>query len=362
METAGEGPGPGAGRPGATGVALTAIGTGAYVVDGRGTIVAVNAAAERLLGRPAAALVGADAHDLLHRSAHGETVPTSQCRMRPAFLAGRPAQNYHDWFEKGDGTLLAIAWSITPYDTGADDTSALVLFHPREAAAEAPGTATSREGAPDELERLALLAETTTQLTSTLSVDEALHRLVTLVLPRLADWAVIDLISERDEVWRTKVVHFEDGVPVSRRDLEGPMAPVPGMTCPDADLSPGPCEAPPRPSQDPTGLPGGPRLRGIAVEQRNGGSRRGMHLRTGERRGPAVAAPVLVLRPPRGLQSWRCRSSAWSARSSRCSPASRSSGTWGSSGRPSASPACPPRCGPTTCSPPARCCCRSSPS
>lgn len=54
-----------------------------------------------------------------------------------------------------------------------------------------------------------------------------MRRLVALVLPRLADWAVIDLISERDEVWRTKVVHVEEGVPVPRPDLEGPMARVP---------------------------------------------------------------------------------------------------------------------------------------
>src|SRR5690606_4789225 len=52
-------------------------------------------------------------------------------------------------------------------------------------------------------------------------------RLVSLMLPRLADWAVIDLISERDEVWRSKVVHLENGTLVSRRELEGPMAPVP---------------------------------------------------------------------------------------------------------------------------------------
>ena len=58
-----------------------------------------------------------------------------------------------------------------------------------------------------DLERLALLAETTTRLTSTLDVDEALRRLVDLVLPRLADWAVIDLITERDEVWRTAAEH-----------------------------------------------------------------------------------------------------------------------------------------------------------
>ena len=57
---------------------------------------------------------------------------------------------------------------------------------------------------------------------------------------------------------------------------------------------------------------------------------------------------------------WRCRSSAWSPRSSRCSPASRSSATRAWSSPPSPSPRCRSTCGPTTCSPPAPCCCRSS--
>ncbi|KAF3469932.1 SpoIIE family protein phosphatase [Streptomyces sp. Tu 3180] len=206
---------------------LAALGTGAYAVDARGCIVAVNAAAERMLGRSAEELVGEDAHDLLHRNARGEAVPRAQCRMRPAFLAGRPAQAGLEWFERGDGSLLPVSWSLTPCDIGDGDTLVLVLFHTRgdpEGLAEQPEPS---GGLLQELERLALLAEMTTQLTSTLSVDEALQRLVSLVLPRLADWAVIDLITERDEVWRTKVVHVENEVLVPHRDLEGPMAPVP---------------------------------------------------------------------------------------------------------------------------------------
>ena len=58
--------------------------------------------------------------------------------------------------------------------------------------------------------------------------------------------------------------------------------------------------------------------------------------------------------------SSRCRSSASSPRSSRCSPASRSSATPRWSTRRCRSPRCRSRCGRTTCSPPARCCCRSS--
>ncbi|CAM5276735.1 hypothetical protein SCANM63S_02989 [Streptomyces canarius] len=50
---------------------------------------------------------------------------------------------------------------------------------------------------------------------------------MSLVLPRLADWAVIDLITEHDEVWRTAVVHAEGDRLVHQEDLEGPMPPVP---------------------------------------------------------------------------------------------------------------------------------------
>ncbi len=206
---------------------LAVLGTGAYVVDARGCIVAVNAAAERLLGRSAEELVGGDAHDLLHRNARGESFPRAQCRMRPAFVAGRPAQAGLEWFERSDGSLLPVSWSLAPCGTGDDTTLMLVLFHTQSDPTVIAEQPEPSGGLLHELERLALLAEMTTQLTSTLSVDEALQRLVSLVLPRLADWAVIDLITERDEVWRTKVVHVENEALVPHRDLEGPMAPVP---------------------------------------------------------------------------------------------------------------------------------------
>ncbi|AVV44509.1 SpoIIE family protein phosphatase [Streptomyces sp. ID05-04B] len=204
---------------------LDAIGTGAYVVDEQGRILAVNALTEELLKRPAADLVGHDAHDLLHRDAHGQPLPRSQCNMRQAFHAGRTEQAPEDYFARGDGSLLAISWLITPYDFAGHENTTLVLFH-----APHPGEAARPEQAPTllpEIERLALLAATTTQLTSTLDVEEALRRLVSLVLPRLADWAVVDLITERDEVWRTVVVEADGGELVRHEELQGPMPPVP---------------------------------------------------------------------------------------------------------------------------------------
>ncbi|WP_406011115.1 SpoIIE family protein phosphatase [Streptomyces sp. NBC_00637] len=203
---------------------LEAIGTGAYVVDEQGRVIAVNSRAEQLLDLPAGDLLGHDAHDLLHRDAHGQPMPRTQCRMRGAFHAGRAAQADEDYFARKDGSTLPISWSIAPFDLGACERGTLVLFHARRPEPDAPEPAATL--LPD-LERLALLAATTTQLTSTLDVDEALRRLVTLVVPRLADWAIIDLITERDEVWRTVVVEAAGAALVPHEELQGPMPPVP---------------------------------------------------------------------------------------------------------------------------------------
>lgn len=217
---------PGTVPPARLGGALEAIGAGAYVADEQGHIVAVNTRAAHLLGRPAEDLVGHDAHDLLHRGPHGQPLPTTQCGMRQALHDGRPAQADEDYFAHADGSLLPVSWLITPYAIGDHDTGTLVVFHtPHQ---DPAGPRPERATAPlSELQRLALLAETTTQLTSTLDVDEALRRLVALVLPRLADWAVIDLITERDEVWRTTVVEADGDTLTHHEDLQGPMPPVP---------------------------------------------------------------------------------------------------------------------------------------
>ncbi|MEV5551846.1 SpoIIE family protein phosphatase [Streptomyces sp. NPDC052309] len=206
--------------------ALDTLGTGAYVADEQGLIVAVNRRGEELLARPAADLVGQDAHDLLHRTSCGESVPRAQCRMRESILGGATQQGEEEWLERGDGTLVPVAWLATSCDIGVPAAATLVLFH----SAVRPGYPAQRPPAGrrlSELGRLALLAETTTLLTSTLDIHEALRRLISLVVPRIADWAVIDLIGERDEVSRFAVAHAEGDTVVFREDLQGPMPPVP---------------------------------------------------------------------------------------------------------------------------------------
>lgn len=210
------------------------LGAAVCVVDERGAIARVNSHAERLLGRDAADMVGRDAHDLLHRDRHGRPLAKDRCPMAQAFSARRALAGA-GWFERGDGSLVELSWLTAPYAEASADAYAVVVLTDRDAADRDPADLDlpgieQPDGAGSalpELERLTLLAETTTQLTSTLDSDEALNRLVHLVVPRIADWAVVDLITEGDEVERAVAVHYEDGGYVAREDLQGPMPPVP---------------------------------------------------------------------------------------------------------------------------------------
>ncbi|MFE9707479.1 SpoIIE family protein phosphatase [Streptomyces sp. NPDC005930] len=264
-------------------IPLDAMRASAVLLDDDGAIVAANDAALGMLGRSLVELVGEDFHDLLHRDDHGHTMPRSRCPLRKALLEGCTEHGDSGWFVLGDGSLAPLSWFVTPCALDAEAPGGLVLLYER-ARVE---LAKNDEEAPaplTELERLALLAETTTQLTSTLDVDDALHRLVALTVPRLADWAVFDLLTERDEVTRTLVMEHKDGVLIEREDLQGPMPPVP-------EESPMPLSRALRGAASslagPSTYQGEPDS-GIAVEQRRLFTATGMH--------SAVIAPIRGLR------------------------------------------------------------------
>ncbi|MDH6223221.1 PAS domain S-box-containing protein [Streptomyces sp. MJP52] len=228
--------------PAYMGRTLAALSAPAYIATEAGTILAVSSALEELVGMEAAAMVGQDGHDLLHRNEHGGHAARAQCGIREAGLARRTAQGERMWLGRADGSVVEVGWLATGCQVDAPDPMALVIFTPRSGHGADPGRegtagATDAVGHPaphggplSELERLALLAETTTRLTSTLDVDEALRRLTHLMVPRLGDWAVIDLITRNAEVTRFAVAHQENGAVVRRPDLEGPMPPIPPVS------------------------------------------------------------------------------------------------------------------------------------
>ncbi|MFI8826189.1 SpoIIE family protein phosphatase [Streptomyces sp. NPDC053431] len=193
---------------------------GGYVVDETGRIVSVNDRGLTLLGLTREAALGHDHHELLHRDADGHTGPRALCPIMDAVLSRTASSGADVCFLRGDGLLLPVRWTVTPHpaETGP---GTLVLFHPGQV--DVPATV---DGTLPELDRLALLAETTTSLTSTMNEQETVERLAHLVLPRLADWMVVDLIADSGDIRRTHVVEYRGGRLTRHPELEGPIPAV----------------------------------------------------------------------------------------------------------------------------------------
>ncbi|MFH8369136.1 PAS domain-containing protein [Streptomyces sp. NPDC018031] len=117
---------------------LAELDAGVCAVDENCVIVAVSPRAEDLLARPAAELVGEDPHDLLHRAPDGAVTLRSKCRLLHAFLSRRTAHGTREWFARGDGTVVPVAWLAAPYRLDGGAVGAVVLFRENEPAAVPP--------------------------------------------------------------------------------------------------------------------------------------------------------------------------------------------------------------------------------
>lgn len=90
---------------------------GMYVFDREGRITHVNRSAERLLGYPARALIGARAHELFH--AHGPEdrhLPAAECPMYRAAQRGERLQIDSEWFRRRDGSHIPVQVFGAPID------------------------------------------------------------------------------------------------------------------------------------------------------------------------------------------------------------------------------------------------------
>ncbi|AQS72050.1 DNA-binding protein [Streptomyces pactum] len=203
------------------------LGTALTVIDAAGRIVAANPAAELLLDRPAAAMRGADVHDLLHRGPDGGRIPRDQCPLLQALARGTAVRGDGDYYLRGDGALTAVSWSASPLtDDGSQRGIALLLTDIATDTAADRGARRERtaytSALEDLTERLTLVAEITDVLGQTLETDEALARLGRLLVPRLADWAAVDLLTGSGQVHRVAVTG-PAGRDTARGDWRGPL-------------------------------------------------------------------------------------------------------------------------------------------
>jgi PAS domain S-box-containing protein len=195
-----------AGEPGFWRQVVEQLNTALMVVGSTGRILAANPAAERLLGRTATAMRGKDAHDLLHRDAGGGSLIRERCPLLRALAAGVAARGEGDSYLRGDGRLVTISWSASPLTGEGSFEGVAVLFTDVTGDHGARRERAAYTSALEDLtERLTLVAEITDVLGQTLETDEALARLGRLLVPRLADWAAVDLRAGSGQVHRVAV-------------------------------------------------------------------------------------------------------------------------------------------------------------
>ncbi|MYV57855.1 SpoIIE family protein phosphatase [Streptomyces sp. SID3212] len=184
---------------------------GMYAVDAADRVIACNPWAERILGHRPGGLIGLDAERVLHPS-HDDAKPGERAVLLRA-----------------DGTPLPVWWTSAPLP-GQQGT--VVIFHDTGAEGERnerrsdryAHSEIAREQAEFDLAEATWLSELTLAMVSTLEAEEGLARLARLLVPRLADGAVIDLIADHGRVRRTAWTHREpDQVPAEVLEADPPL-------------------------------------------------------------------------------------------------------------------------------------------
>ncbi|MEO5331237.1 MAG: PAS domain S-box protein [Magnetococcus sp. YQC-5] len=93
---------------------MDAMGDGAYVLDNKGQVLAVNREGERLLGWQESELLNRNLHELIHYKHPDNTpFPIRECPVHQSLL-GRSYRVEEDYFIHKDGTWIPVAYVTTP--------------------------------------------------------------------------------------------------------------------------------------------------------------------------------------------------------------------------------------------------------
>lgn len=108
---------------------LSSVADGIYGVDTEGRITMVNRATVKLLGRPEAELLGANAHDLFHAPrTDGTPYPYDGCYIAEATASGLTASGEDDLYLRGDGRTIVVEATASPLRSEEGISGAVVVF------------------------------------------------------------------------------------------------------------------------------------------------------------------------------------------------------------------------------------------
>jgi len=187
----------------------------AVLVDAEGRITLVNRQAEGMFGYPRGALVGRPVEILLpERFERAHRAHRAGYRAAPH---ARPMGAGLDLYgRREDGSEFPVDITLGPLET-PDGPAVLGVIRDmteRRAADELRRELLAREQAAREAaeaarERIAFLADLSRTLAGSLDSDTTLRAIADQVVPRIADWCVVDVLAEDGAIRRVAAVHAD---------------------------------------------------------------------------------------------------------------------------------------------------------
>lgn len=177
---------------------LRSIGDAVIATDAAGLVTFLNEVAESLTGWTTAEAQGVPLSEVFHIVDEASGLPVESPVVRVIEQGGIVGLTGHTSLLRRDGTSLSIDDSAAPIrDTRGELVGVVLIFRD-----------ITRKRREDE--RSAFLADIASQLLeSSLDYDSRLARVAQLAVPRLADWAAIDMLADDGSIRRLAIAHTD---------------------------------------------------------------------------------------------------------------------------------------------------------
>ncbi len=176
---------------------LDSSGESVYGMDHLGNCTYVNEAAIAFFGHSAGECLGRDMHALIHsRYEDGRPYPVEECPIYRALHTGEPARQVEEVFWHKDGQALPALYSASPLIEQGIVRAVVVTI-----------VDIGERKRLEEWQRF--LAEASARLSLSLDSATTLREITALLVPRIADWCVVDTVSEDGQFTRAAFAHAD---------------------------------------------------------------------------------------------------------------------------------------------------------
>jgi len=176
---------------------LASSGESVYGMDHQGKCTYINDAAIAFFGYSTGECLGQDMHALVHnRREDGSAYPVEECPIYRTLHTGEPARQIEEVFWHKDGRALPALYSASPLIEEGIVRAVVVTI-----------VDIGERKRTEEWQRF--LAASSARLSLSLDYGTTLREMTTLLVPQIADWCAIDMLSEDGQITRAAFAHAD---------------------------------------------------------------------------------------------------------------------------------------------------------